>query len=266
MIMKNFNNSGNFEKLNLNSISNVVLNTASNDSAIIVNELSVKIDGFEILSNITFSVKNGEFTGIIGPNGSGKTTLIKAILGFIPYSGNVMLNGKIGYVPQLSSFNRELPMRVFEFVKIPVRHEKDWRIKVDKVLEKVGLLNFANKLVGKLSGGEYQRISLARALVGEPDILILDEPESGVDEMGKARFYDLLNKIRTENKLTILMVSHDIGMIFEKCTSVMCLNKTLHCHGPTKEIDPSTVKKIFGEFDIWLRSHNHFELEHKHRD
>lgn len=235
---------------------------AENVSKIIVRNLSVKIDGFELLKDVSFSVYKGEFTGIIGPNGAGKTTLVKAILGFIPCSGEVKLNGKVGYVPQLSSFNRELPMRVFEFVKIPIRHEKNWRRRVDTILEKVGLADFGDKLVGKLSGGEYQRISLARALIGEPDILILDEPESGVDEMGKARFYDLLNEIRLEKDLTILMVSHDIGMIFEKCTSVMCLNKTLHCHGPTKEIEPSSLKTFFGQFDIWIRSNNHFEAEH----
>lgn len=231
-----------------------------------MNNLNVQIEDIDILKNVSFRVKKGEFTGIIGPNGAGKTTLVKALLGFIPYSGEIILKGTVGYVPQLSSFNREFPMSVYDFVKLPIRHEKDWKKKVEHLLEKVGLKGYGNRLVGKLSGGEYQRVSLARALISEPNILILDEPESGVDEMGKARFYELINEIRMEKNITILMVSHDIGMIFEKCTSVMCLNKTLHCHGPTSEIDPSQLKKIFGEFDIWIRSDNHFEREHRHSD
>lgn len=234
------------------------------DWVIQVKDLSVKIEDIDILKNVSFKVRKGEFTGIIGPNGAGKTTLVKTLLGFIPYSGKVTLAGTVGYVPQLSSFNREFPMSVYDFVRLPVRLEKNWKKKVENLLEKVGLEGYGNRLVGKLSGGEYQRVSLARALISEPNILILDEPESGVDEMGKARFYDLINEIRKEKNITILMVSHDIGMIFEKCTSVMCLNKTLHCHGPTSEIDPAQLKKIFGEFDIWIRSNNHFEREHRH--
>ncbi|MEN3042720.1 MAG: metal ABC transporter ATP-binding protein [Fervidobacterium sp.] len=228
-----------------------------------VKNLSVKLGEANVLNNVSFEVKKGEFTGIIGPNGAGKTTLIKALLKQIPFTGEVKINGKVGYVPQLSTFNREFPLSVYEFVKLPIMKEKNWRQQVDILLQKVGLEGFGEKLVGKLSGGEYQRISLARALINKPDVLILDEPESGIDEMGKARFYNLLNELRVEKDITILMVSHDIGMIFEKCTNIMCLNKTLHCHGPTKEIEPSQVKKIFGEFDIWIRSENHFEIEHK---
>ncbi|MCX7654169.1 MAG: metal ABC transporter ATP-binding protein [Fervidobacterium sp.] len=233
------------------------------DWVIRVKNLSVKLGETNVLNNVSFEVKKGEFTGIIGPNGAGKTTLIKALLKQIPFTGEVKINGKIGYVPQLSTFNREFPLSVYEFVKLPIMKEKNWRQQVDILLRKVGLEGFGEKLVGKLSGGEYQRISLARALINKPDVLILDEPESGIDEMGKARFYDLLNELRVEKGITILMVSHDIGMIFEKCTNIMCLNKTLHCHGPTKEIEPLQVKKIFGEFDIWIRSENHFEIERK---
>ncbi|MGB9614524.1 MAG: metal ABC transporter ATP-binding protein [Fervidobacterium sp.] len=228
-----------------------------------VKNLNVKFGDVHILKNVSFKVKKGEFIGIIGPNGAGKTTLIKALLGFIPYDGSIYFYGKVGYVPQLSSFNREFPISVYDFVRLPIRNKKDWKKEVAELLEKIGLPGFGNKLISTLSGGEYQRVSLARALVMQPDILILDEPESGVDDMGKARFYELLNEVREQKNITILMVSHDIGMIFEKCTSVMCLNKTLHCHGPTSEVDIAQVKRLFGEFDIWIRSDYHFEREHK---
>ncbi len=234
-----------------------------NNYSIEVEKLEVKFGDIEVLKNVSFKVKKGEFVGIIGPNGAGKSTLIKALIGLIPYKGHVTINGKIGYVPQLSSFNREFPMSVYDFVRVPIRKFNKWKLEVDKVLEKVGLKSYGEKLVGILSGGEYQRAALARALVAKPDILILDEPESGVDEMGKTRFYELLSELVVEQNVTILMVSHDIGMIFEKCTNVMCLNKTLHCHGPTTRIDITEVKKIFGEFDLWIRSDNHFEKEHR---
>ncbi|WP_448374683.1 metal ABC transporter ATP-binding protein [Fervidobacterium sp.] len=236
----------------------------NNDLVIIVANLSVKYEEIRVLENINFNVKKNEFVGIIGPNGAGKSTLVKALLGMIPYEGQVIINGKVGYVPQLSSFNREFPITVYDFVRLPLMREKNWKENVDSTLEKVGLNGFGKRLVRTLSGGEYQRVALARAIVGKPDIIILDEPESGVDEMGKAKFYDLLYELNEKLGITILMISHDIGMVFEKCSTVMCLNKTLHCHGPTDKIKPEDVKKIFGDFDIWIRSHSHYEIEHSH--
>jgi zinc transport system ATP-binding protein len=240
--------------------------SSNNEAVVVVKNLSVKFGEIEVLRDINFKVYRKDFVGIIGPNGAGKSTLIRSILGMIPYEGEVILNGKVGYVPQLSSFNREFPISVYDFVRLPVRKEKNWKVIVDETLTKVGLEGFGKRLVGTLSGGQYQRASLARAIVGKPDIVILDEPESGVDEMGKARFYDLLYELNEDLGITILMVSHDIGMVFEKCKTVMCLNKTLHCHGPTREIKPDDVKKLFGEFDIWIRAHSHYEVEHVHEN
>uniref|UniRef100_A0A7C4W0I7 Metal ABC transporter ATP-binding protein n=1 Tax=Fervidobacterium thailandense TaxID=1008305 RepID=A0A7C4W0I7_9BACT len=227
-----------------------------------VEDLTVKLGEVDVLKDISFSVTKGEFVGIIGPNGAGKSTLIRAILGRVPYSGLVEIYGSVGYVPQLPTFNREFPLTVYEFVKLPVRKEHKWKEKVEKALESVGMKGFGHKLVGQLSGGQFQRIALARAIVSQPDILLLDEPESGIDEMGKAKFYELIDELRETRGVTIVMVSHDIGLIFKKCTTIMCLNKTLHCHGPSKEISPLEVKKLFGEFDIWIRSDDHFEIEH----
>lgn len=227
-----------------------------------VEGLTVKLGEVDVLKDISFSVTKGEFVGIIGPNGAGKSTLIRAILGRVPYSGHVEIYGSVGYVPQLPTFNREFPLTVYEFVKLPVRKENKWKEKVEKALESVGMKGFGHKLVGQLSGGQFQRIALARAIVSQPDILLLDEPESGIDEMGKAKFYELIDELREMRGVTIVMVSHDIGLIFKKCTTIMCLNKTLHCHGPSKEISPLEVKKLFGEFDIWIRSDDHFEIEH----
>lgn len=227
-----------------------------------VEGLSLSYGSVEVLRNVSFSVAKGEFVGIIGPNGAGKSSLLKAILGFVPYTGRVRVEGRVAYVPQLALFNREFPMTVYDFVRLPLRKTRDWKVRVARLLEEVGLEGFGERLVGQLSGGEFQRIALARALAGEPDVLLLDEPESGVDEMGKARFYDLIDELRERRRVTVLMVSHDIGLIFKKCTSIMCLNKTLHCHGPSHAISLSEVRRIFGEFDLWVRADDHFEIEH----
>ncbi|PLV58719.1 metal ABC transporter ATP-binding protein [Thermotoga sp. KOL6] len=231
-----------------------------------VKNLTYRVNGFEILRNVTFFVEEGEFVGIIGPNGAGKTSLVRILVGEIKnYQGTVSVRGQIGYLPQHQEVQREFPITAKEFAAMGMygRHKKiDWK-KISSTLKDVGISHKENDLIRNLSGGEFQRLSLARALLSDPDILILDEPEAGVDEMGKASFYELLNRLREEKKITIIMVSHDIGMVFKECTTVMCLNKTLHCHGPTEEISPEDLKKVFSDFDIWIRGTKHYEMFHK---
>ncbi|ABR30301.1 metal ABC transporter ATP-binding protein [Thermosipho melanesiensis] len=232
-----------------------------------VSNLSYKINEKWILKNITFEVKRGDFVGIVGPNGAGKSTLIKILVGEIKnFEGHVKLYGKIGYIPQFQTINREVPINSLQFIKMGAYKRKVKESYIKKLLNDVGLAGKEKQLIGTMSGGELQRLSLARALLYEPDILILDEPEAGVDQMGKARFYDLLYEFQKKLNLTILMVSHDIGMIFEKCNTIMCLNKTLHCHGPSKDVRPEEINTLFPDFDIWLRSKNHYERKHKHGD
>ncbi|ANQ53465.1 metal ABC transporter ATP-binding protein [Thermosipho sp. 1063] len=238
-----------------------------NNIAISVENLNYKIGEKEILKNINFKIKKGEFVGIIGPNGAGKSTLIKIIVGEIKsYTGQISVNGKIGYLPQVQTINREVPINALQFAKMGAYKKKVSKEQISTLLKNVGLAGKERQLVGTMSGGELQRLSLARALLYNPDILILDEPEAGVDQMGKARFYELLYKVKEKKNLTILMISHDIGMVFEKCTSVMCLNKTLHCHGPTEKIKPDELKILFPDFDLWLRAKNHYEREHENGD
>lgn len=227
-----------------------------------VENLSLSFGPVEVLRNVSFDVFEGEFVGIVGPNGAGKSSLLKAILGLLPYRGRIVVVGRVGYVPQLSNFNREFPMKVRDFVRLPVRHRRDWRLIVDRLLTEVGLEAFGDRLVNELSGGEFQRIALARALAGDPSLLLLDEPESGVDEMGKARFYELVDTLRREQRVTVLMVSHDIGMIFKRCTTIMCLNKTLHCYGPSGAISPADFRRVFEDFDLLIRADRHHETFH----
>ncbi|AEH51588.1 metal ABC transporter ATP-binding protein [Pseudothermotoga thermarum] len=234
-----------------------------------VENLCVKFGEYYALKNVSFEVKEKEFVGIIGPNGAGKTTLLKVLVGEIKnYSGRVEINGKIGYQPQFHTVNREFPIDVLTYVSLPlyVKHRKfskELKAKAVEMLKKVGLAEKVSFPVGSLSGGELQRLSLARALLSDADILLLDEPDSGVDEMGKSSFYELLSELKKERNLTIVMVSHDIGLIFKECSTIMCLNKTLHCHAPTEKISPEKLKDLFGQFDIWIRSNGHYEIEHR---
>lgn len=235
-----------------------------NNYVIIVENLSYKINDTVILKNINFKIPEGDFVGIIGPNGAGKSTLVKILIGKITdFEGKINVKGTIGYVPQFQSINREVPIKAYQFVLMGTYKNQKNIEKIPELLKAVGLSGRENSLVGNMSGGELQRLSLARALISDPDILILDEPEAGVDQMGKAKFYELLEKIQSDRKLTIIMISHDIGMVFEKCKTVMCLNKTLHCHGPSEKINPDELKVLFPDFDLWIRAKDHYEKEHK---
>jgi len=238
-----------------------------------IENLNYNVGRNHILQNISFEIRRGEFVGLIGPNGAGKSTLVKAIIGELEgYQGKVELKGQIGYLPQQKDFERDFPISVKDAVAMGLYKKKgplrffngtDWE-KVKELLKIVGAEELYDRRIGVLSGGEYQRVMLARALATEPEILILDEPEAGIDEMGKASFYELLSSLKKEKGLTLLMVSHDIGLVFDACDRIMCLNKTLHCHKSTHEVSPEDLQVIFSpDFDLLIRGKNHLHREHE---
>lgn len=220
-----------------------------------------------VLDNIRLSVCRGDFLGIVGPNGSGKSTLLKIVLGLLrPAAGHVRLFGndlssfrdwsRIGYVPQkATAFSHGFPATVHEVVlsgltghlglfRRPGRREQN---RVDSVLADVGVTDLQSRLVGELSGGQQQRVLIARVLVSQPELLILDEPTVGVDLEAQARFYSLLAELRQQNNLTLIMVSHDIGVVTEHVTSVACLNKKLYFHGTASEFcSGNTLALVYG--------------------
>jgi len=208
-----------------------------------------------VLDNVSMTVFSGDFLGIVGPNGSGKSTLLKIIAGLLkPASGTVRFFGterenfrqwtRIAYVAQnVTSFNYGFPATIGETVmtgltaslgllRRPGRRERQL---VEESLASVGLASLKNRLIGELSGGQQQRVFIARALVASPDLLLLDEPTVGVDVEAKERFYELLAELREQRGLTLLMVSHDIGVVAEQVRSVACLNRKLYFHGPPAE-------------------------------
>lgn len=230
-------------------------------------DLDVKINGCLVLQGVNLRVAGQSFLGLIGPNGGGKTTLLRAMLGLIdPDRGEVWIQGKrlgtgdsrywvMGYVPQQISIDRGFPISVLDTVimgrygRIGVGRrpgKRDREIALSS-LEKVGMVHLAGQQIGSLSGGEQQRVFIARALSGEPQILILDEPVAAVDVAAQDSFYRLLRDLRQEYKLTIIMATHDIGVVPIYCDAVACLNHTLHLHGRPEEILRSDVfKKLYG--------------------
>lgn len=227
--------------------------------------------------DLNLVVNKGELLGIIGPNGAGKSTALKLILGLLrPAKGVVSLFGrplsefkdwnKIGYVSQkAASFNARFPATVKEVVETGLLGQKGiwWtrrtnsREKVFEALEIVGMEEFYNRKIGDLSGGQQQRIFIARALVGNPQLLILDEPVEGVDAEAQHQFYGILERLNLEHGITLVMVSHDIGTISNKVSRLAGINETLYYHGDPREfIQTNDLSKIYGH-DLSVVQHSH---------
>lgn len=222
-------------------------------------------DGLEVLEDINIKINKGDYVGLIGPNGSGKSTLVKIILGLLkPTTGSVKLFDtdinkfndwkKVSYVSQ----KRGSDLTEFPFTALEVITMEGVDTTVAKAsLEKVGLADKANVSISKLSGGQQQRVFIARALVSNPELLILDEPTSGVDQDSQADFYKLLTKLNKENNITLVLVSHDIDVVAHEVTHLLCINKKLICHGrPSELLNEEFVKKVYGN-ELKMVVHGH---------
>jgi len=228
-----------------------------------IHDVGVTFGGNPILRNVTFNVDKAEVVSIIGPNGSGKTTLIRAMLGLIEHRGNVLLAGRplrhqmerVGYVPQRFDFDRTFPLSVQEFLALAVKKaDGEWR---DEVLREFSVRPLLRQKLGTLSGGQMQRVLIASALMKQPEVMMLDEPTSGVDVEGVASFYELVRHINKEHEITVFLVSHEVNMVFKTSTKVVCLNKDLVCCGdPRKVITTEILDKLYGP-DHELRVHDH---------
>lgn len=245
--------------------------------AVELKNVSVKYDNLDALKNISLKVPKGSFLGIIGPNGGGKTTLLKVVLGLIePFEGEVKIFGrpleqslnKIGYVPQISNFDRSFPISVLDVVlmarlggrvKFFHQYEKEDIEKAEAVLEKMNLLQLKDRQIGKLSGGQLQRVLIARGLAVEPEILLLDEPTANVDASSTSQIYELLKELNKEK--TIVVVTHDMAAVSSYFDSLACLNEKLYHHGD-KQLDQDTTKQVFGcPVDLIAHGHPHHVFE-----
>jgi zinc transport system ATP-binding protein len=235
--------------------------------SIALRDVSFAYHGHPVLEHVQFDVRAGEYLGIIGPNGGGKTTLLKIILGLLrPDAGEVRIFGEsasafrerylLGYVPQHAAQEVvHFPVTVEEVVRsgrtarvglLRRPGGEDLRA-VEHAMEVSGIREFRKRLVGMLSGGERQRVFIARALAGEPRVLLLDEPVVGVDIAAKERFYSFLTHLKREMGMTIVFVSHDVGAIAHEVDTVLCLNRTLVCHGrPEDFIKEEFLSEVYG--------------------
>ena len=224
-----------------------------------IKNVSVRYNGTPVLEDVNLTIADNEFLGIIGPNGGGKTTLLKVILGLVkPSRGTIRVLGKspagarkyIGYVPQHNLFDRRFPVNVMDVVMmgrlgsrgIISRYSTQDRELAEQALRTVGMFDFREHQIGELSGGEQQRVFIARALVSQPRILLLDEPTASVDPAVQTEFYELLDSLK--ERMAIVMVSHDVSAISVHVESIACLNQTLHYHGP-KEISAEVLEKTY---------------------
>ena len=217
-----------------------------------------------ILHDVTLSVSTGEIVTIVGPNGSGKTTLLRLLIGALtPTAGHIRYAAglKIGYTPQRLAIDRTLPLTTDRFLALAGSTTPEHR---KKVLETVGLPSLVAQQLICLSGGELQRVLLARALLRHPDLLILDEPTQGLDQPGGAAFYRLIESVRSETNCAVLMVSHDLHVVMRASDRVICLNGHICCQGtPTLVVDHPEYQKLFGgEAESTLAFYRH---DHDHR-
>lgn len=248
------------------------------DTAIFeANNLSYKINGSEIIKDISLVIQKGEYSAVIGPNGGGKTTLIRLLLGLEKKSsGEIRLFGqkqksfkawdKIGYVPQrVSQIDQYFPATVEEVIKMGrtakrglfTRESQVDRDAVGNAMLKMDVTNLKDKLVGELSGGQRQRVMIARALASEPEVLILDEPNTGVDMVSQNRFYTLLRELNKNDGMTIIFITHDVGVIADDIKTMLCINQTLlACDNPHEVLSCDEMSKLYG-IDAHLVHHHH---------
>lgn len=253
-------------------------------------------DKLPVLKNISFSLKKGVSLGIIGPNGGGKSTLLKIIIGFLtPTSGQIFLQGEavkagsqfppgtFAYVPQHTTLNTLMPLRVFDLLELgqlstwttSSRELSKNRDELDSILSLVGLLHKKDHLLSSLSGGEKQRALIAKALIHQPLILVLDEPHTGLDSTGQDQIFKILDKIKQEKGTIIIVVDHNLNLVIQHCDQLLCLNKTFHWHDHKKMLTKKVLESIYHcEFEHLLihesgsreADHHLCEDEHGHQD
>ncbi len=228
-----------------------------------IDRVSIHYNGQAVLEELSLDIQRGEIVAVVGPNGSGKTTFIKAILGLIPYQGKIQINGqplraalsKIGYVPQKFSFDRSIPMTVHEFLKFSFKDVSARKLK--HALLEVDMQNCESQQIGTLSGGQFQRVLIARSLLNDPAILVLDEATSEIDMAGAKSFYEIVTHVNKIHETTVILVSHEINMIYKFADHIICLNRKLICYGKPKEaITKEVLEQLYGR-DIRFQEHRH---------
>lgn len=231
-----------------------------------VKNVSVRFsdDHAPILHDISFSLERGESLAIIGPNGSGKTVLLRALLGSVPYAGEITFapNIHMGYVPQKIEADRHLPINFKNLLQAKANVLKIAKIPFEELMKEVGLATkILSTPVGHLSGGQFQRCLIAFALLGKPDIILFDEPTASIDEAGEEQIYETLHRIQDELGIATIVVSHDLSFVYRYANKVLCINHQNVCFGtPHETLTPEILKKVYGAPAYYHHAHKHEEL------
>ena len=233
-----------------------------------IKNLTVEYSGVRALDNISFSINQNDFLGIIGPNGAGKSTLFACMLGIITeFKGEIYFFGEnirkskkylgdVGYVPQKPVFEKNFPATVKEVVRMGLK--KGSEKKIDEALQQVWIHELSHRRIGELSVGQQQRVFIAKALVGDPKVLILDEPVTGIDTQSTEIFYSILHDLNQKHNITIIWSSHDLDAVNKLANKVACLNKTLFFHGISQEFfSNEELIKQYSESSMQQHMHHH---------
>ena len=238
-----------------------------------VENLSISYGAKTVLSQVSLSIEPGEIVTIVGPNGSGKTSLLRSIIGAVkPSQGRVTQRSdlRVGYVPQRLHIDPTLPMTVARFLRLPTRVAPE---AIDEALAQAGVPDLAAAQMSRLSGGQFQRVLLARALIDKPHLLLLDEATQGLDQPGSAAFYSQIEKVRRETGCTVLMISHELHVVMSASDRVICLNGHVCCEG-TPEVVASApeYRALFGSgtmgaLALYRHDHDHTHgHDHRHEN
>jgi zinc transport system ATP-binding protein len=243
-----------------------------------VENLCFQYQSVEVLTDISFEIAAGDYVGLVGPNGSGKTTLVRAILGIARSStGKVALFGqaleqfqdwhKVGYLPQkLGGFNPNFPATVREVASLgliarksfPRRLDRADQRAVDRALERLGIADIGQKLIGELSGGQQQRVLIARAIVGDPELIILDEPSAALDPESREHFFTILQDLNRNSRVTVILVTHDMGTIGQYANKLLYIDRKIIFYGGFDEFCRSqNMTALFGDGAQHIICHRH---------
>lgn len=222
----------------------------SPENVLEVERLTVRFGRAIVLENLSFEVRRGTSLAILGPNGAGKTVLFKALIGALPHEGTVRwaAGARLGYVPQKLDIERDLPVTGDDFLLAKAVVSGTPRAGIAQASRTVGFGPELSRMpIGALSGGQFQRLLVAAALLGGPAVLLLDEPTAGVDEPGQQTLHERLDRLRDEQAMTTLVISHDLSVVYAHATNVLCLTRQSPCFGPPKSVlTPAVLERLYG--------------------
>jgi zinc transport system ATP-binding protein len=225
-----------------------------------VEHLSVSFGEHQVIRDLSFSLENGTSLAVIGPNGAGKTVLFQALIGSVPCQGTIRWapNVRIGYVPQKLDLERDMPVTGNDFLQARAKLSRVTQVDIARILNFCGLSPLVLRSpIGTLSGGQFQRLLIAFALLGNPSVLMLDEPTAGVDEPGQKQLNDLISNLQQERGMTVLFISHELSVVYRYATHVLCLGRGSTCFGsPQKELTAEKLRDIYGSpIDYHVHEH-----------